>query len=257
MARVNAFCFLLWFLFTNWAAYGLKISSKTAANQALEGTGELLSRKCFMRGISLLPIAAVLPETVHAADVERAGSLISKSGYDVSPMTKEEVLEAVKDLPGLSKNVLLQAGTERAFTGKTVNGYPHDNKKAGVWVSAASGVPLFSSAQKYDSGTGWPSFWAPYDPDHVLERPDPKDVANNLPGFLRRTEVLDRRSRTPRRPRVQRRPAAHGPALLHERGRAAPSPEAEFAAAAAAAAKGSSSRRRRHRRQQHAARSIS
>jgi peptide methionine sulfoxide reductase MsrB len=40
---------------------------------------------------------------------------------------------------------VLQAGTERAFTGKTVDGSPHDNKSKGVYVSAVGGLPLFSS----------------------------------------------------------------------------------------------------------------
>ncbi len=46
----------------------------------------------------------------------------------------------------------------------------YDNKEPGVYVSAVSGVPLFSSETKYDSGTGWPSFYAPVDPDHVEEK---------------------------------------------------------------------------------------
>lgn len=61
------------------------------------------------------------------------------------------------------------SGTERAFTGQTVNGYPHDNKKAGLYVAAIGGLPLFSSETKFDSGTGWPSFYAPVDPTHVIE----------------------------------------------------------------------------------------
>ena len=48
-------------------------------------------------------------------------------------------------------------------------GYPHDNKKEGVYVSAIGGLPLFSSGAKFDSGTGWPSFYAPIDPEHVKE----------------------------------------------------------------------------------------
>ena len=48
-------------------------------------------------------------------------------------------------------------------------GYPHDNKKQGVYVSAIGGLPLFSSDTKFDSGTGWPSFYAPIDPEHVKE----------------------------------------------------------------------------------------
>lgn len=48
-------------------------------------------------------------------------------------------------------------------------GYPHDNKKQGMYVSAIGGLPLFSSDTKFDSGTGWPSFYAPVDPEHVKE----------------------------------------------------------------------------------------
>ena len=48
-------------------------------------------------------------------------------------------------------------------------GYPHDNKKQGMYVSAIGGLPLFSSDTKFDSGTGWPSFYAPIDPEHVKE----------------------------------------------------------------------------------------
>lgn len=67
------------------------------------------------------------------------------------------------------RKVALGSGTERAFSGQTVNGYPHDNKKPGLYVSAVGGLPLFSSETKFDSGTGWPSFWAPVDPTHVIE----------------------------------------------------------------------------------------
>ena len=67
------------------------------------------------------------------------------------------------------RNIALNNGTEPAFTGSTVNGYSHDNKAAGLYVSAVGGLPLFSSDTKFDSGTGWPSFFAPVDPEHVIE----------------------------------------------------------------------------------------
>lgn len=87
-----------------------------------------------------------------------------------------------------NRHVTLEEGTERAFTGKTVNGYAHDNKKKGVYVSALSGLPLFSSDAKFDSGTGWPSFFQPIDPEHVIEVQD-----WSMP-FMPRTEVLDAKS---------------------------------------------------------------
>ncbi|MCB0555755.1 MAG: peptide-methionine (R)-S-oxide reductase MsrB, partial [Phaeodactylibacter sp.] len=60
--------------------------------------------------------------------------------------------------------VLRQAGTERAFTGNFWN-----NKKKGVYICAGCGLPLFSSATKFESGTGWPSFWEPIRKENILE----------------------------------------------------------------------------------------
>ena len=75
--------------------------------------------------------------------------------------------------------VLRQKGTERAFTGKLDKEY-----EEGTYYSAATGEPLFSSEAKYDSGTGWPSFYEPIDPDAVTLIED-----NTL--FMRRVEVVD------------------------------------------------------------------
>ncbi len=63
--------------------------------------------------------------------------------------------------------ILRQRGTERAFTGAL-----YKNQQKGSYFSAATGQPLFSSSTKYDSGSGWPSFWEPIDPDAVRYRVD-------------------------------------------------------------------------------------
>jgi peptide-methionine (R)-S-oxide reductase len=68
-------------------------------------------------------------------------------------------------------------GTERAFTGEY-----WDHKGEGVYACVACGTPLFSSEAKYDSGTGWPSFWEPVDEENVETEED-----RSL--FMRRTEV--------------------------------------------------------------------
>lgn len=113
---------------------------------------------------------------------------ISKSGYDITPLTKEEIQRYSAQLTPFQRDVSFNAGTERAFTGKTVDGTPHDNKRKGLYVGAVGGLPLFSSDQKFDSGTGWPSFWAPIDPEHVIVVVD-----KSIP-FMPRVEVIDARS---------------------------------------------------------------
>ena len=64
-------------------------------------------------------------------------------------------------------HVLREKGTEPAFTGKLL-----ENKKKGTYVCAACGTELFSSDTKFDSGTGWPSFWESVSPESVELIPD-------------------------------------------------------------------------------------
>ena len=74
--------------------------------------------------------------------------------------------------------VARRAGTERAFTGKY-----WDTKTPGVYRCVCCGEPLFDASTKYDSGTGWPSFYAPVDQDAVALKED-----DSL--MMRRTEVM-------------------------------------------------------------------
>jgi peptide-methionine (R)-S-oxide reductase len=69
-------------------------------------------------------------------------------------------------------------GTERAFTGQY-----HATKDKGVYACVCCGQPLFSSDTKFESGTGWPSFWQPLANDAITEKDDRS-------WFMRRTEVL-------------------------------------------------------------------
>jgi len=156
---------------------------------------QVCTRSDFFKNIafSSFILAAPFQGSTSAHAVEQSSP---QQRYNLTPMTAEEIEEASKGLSGLSKYVLFQAGTERPFTGETINGYPQDNKLSGTYVSAVSGVPLFSSNQKYDSRTGWPSFWAPIDDANIIERPDPRDIKEGRPRNRIRTEVLDRKSGT-------------------------------------------------------------
>lgn len=88
--------------------------------------------------------------------------------------------ELRKQLTDIQYEVTQREGTERAFQ----NEY-WDNKREGIYVDIVSGEPLFSSRDKFDSGTGWPSFTKPLVPDNIVEKEDRKL-------FARRTEVRSR-----------------------------------------------------------------
>lgn len=78
---------------------------------------------------------------------------VSRSGFPLT-MTEAEREAAARQLTPLQRHVTLEHGTERAFTGTTVDGTRHDSKARGTYVSALSGLPLFDSSAKFDSGTG-------------------------------------------------------------------------------------------------------
>jgi len=83
-----------------------------------------------------------------------------------------------KILPEMTYHVMFEAGTERPFRNEF-----NDFKGKGTYVSAATGTPLFSSKDKYDSGTGWPSYAKPIDEKAVILRVEPDGSG--------RVEVLD------------------------------------------------------------------
>src|SRR5689334_5748839 len=91
----------------------------------------------------------------------------SKSGYDLTRLTDAQIDRLAGELSPEERRVILHQGTERPFCGLFL-----DNKKDGVYTCRLCGLPLFKSDAKFDSGTGWPSFFQPYDPDHVANIAD-------------------------------------------------------------------------------------
>ncbi len=96
----------------------------------------------------------------------------------MSEKVQKTEAEWKKELSPEAYHILREKGTEAAFTGEYWN-----NHIEGLYRCAACGLELFSSNEKYDSGSGWPSFYAPVAPERVATRED-----DSL--FMRRTEVL-------------------------------------------------------------------
>ncbi len=91
----------------------------------------------------------------------------SVSGYDLGPLSEDRIGELSRGLSQEERHVLLEQGTDRPCTGPLVK-----NKEDGLYVCRLCGLPLYSSDAKFESGTGWPSFFRPFDPAHVRERRD-------------------------------------------------------------------------------------
>jgi len=88
----------------------------------------------------------------------------SASGYDLTPISAAERDKLAVRLTPEERYVLFDHGTERPFCG----GLLHEHGE-GVFACRLCGLPLFRSVAKFESGTGWPSFYAPFDPAHVRE----------------------------------------------------------------------------------------
>ena len=115
------------------------------------------------------------------ADVNLEGYDMTKVEILDSPfwctMTPEDRTAAIDSLTQEQKRVALNDGTEKPFANEYWN-----NKDVGIYVDVVSGEPLFSSADKFDSGTGWPSFDKPIDGINIVEVED-----NSF--FMKRIEV--------------------------------------------------------------------
>jgi peptide-methionine (R)-S-oxide reductase len=105
----------------------------------------------------------------------------SRSGFDVTPLGSDRVTALAADFTPDERHVILHQGTERPFCGLFL-----DNKQAGVYTCRLCGLPLFKSDAKFESGTGWPSFFQPLDADHIAE------ITDDSHG-MRRVEVRCRR----------------------------------------------------------------
>jgi len=101
----------------------------------------------------------------------------SSSGYDLRPLTDGERTALAKALTPEERQVILNQGTERAFCGTLLN-----NKAAGIYACRLCGLPLFRADNKFESGTGWPSFYQGFDDAHIAE------IVDRTHGMIR-TEI--------------------------------------------------------------------
>jgi peptide-methionine (R)-S-oxide reductase len=91
----------------------------------------------------------------------------SSAGFDLTPPTPDQRASLERELSPEEADVLLRHGTEAPFCGGLL-----DEHRDGVFSCRLCGLPLFRSAQKFESGTGWPSFFAPFDDDHLAVERD-------------------------------------------------------------------------------------
>ncbi|NIU76162.1 MAG: hypothetical protein GWN71_22145, partial [Gammaproteobacteria bacterium] len=96
-------------------------------------------------------------KTRATADSQRRAH--SASGHDLTPLPQAERERLAGRLTGEERRILLDQGTERPFCGSLLH-----NEEEGVYACRLCGLPLFSSDAKYESHTGWPSFFQPFDP---------------------------------------------------------------------------------------------
>jgi peptide-methionine (R)-S-oxide reductase len=101
--------------------------------------------------------------------------------FDLTPPSAEQRAAITAELTEQERHVLLQHGTEAPFCGVFL-----DNHKDGVYTCRFCGLPLFRSSAKFDSGTGWPSFFQPFDEQYI------RRIRDSSYGMIRVEEVCAR-----------------------------------------------------------------
>ena len=87
---------------------------------------------------------------------------LSATGHNIDPLDAAEREHLAARLTDEERRILLHHGTEHPFCGGLL-----DNHESGTYQCRLCGLPLFDSSSKFESGTGWPSFFRPFDPDHI------------------------------------------------------------------------------------------
>ncbi len=158
--HVDLYRLAKWLLRATWKAYGVEAWP----------TWFVLDKQGRVRGTHVGEGAYDETESVIKKLLAEDEKSANKSQIENPAMTErvEKTEEQWrKDLTSDQYYVLREAGTERAFTGAY-----WDNHERGTYYCAACGLPLFKSETKFDSGTGWPSFFAPISKANIIEEND-------------------------------------------------------------------------------------
>jgi methionine-R-sulfoxide reductase len=119
------------------------------------------------RALLLALMATVAAAAAPRASAQAAARSVNRDRKVTTPFHKPSDTDLQKKLTSLQYRVTQHEGTEPAFRNEYWN-----NHEAGIYVDIVSGEPLFSSLDKYDSGTGWPSFTRPLVPANVKTKTD-------------------------------------------------------------------------------------
>lgn len=137
-----------------------------------------------MKPLAILALLLLAAQVTQKPGAQKPPAESKERGFPM-PDAHDRVVKSEEEWKKLLTpeqfEVTRKKGTERAFSGAYWN-----NHAEGTYVCICCGLPLFSSDTKFESGTGWPSFWQPIAPNAVKEESDSGF-------FMRRTEVLCRR----------------------------------------------------------------
>lgn len=112
-------------------------------------------------------VKKLFPELIETGeDTTEAGTAADAEGEEIEKIVKTDE-EWRKELTAAQYRILREEGTEKAFSSRL-----NRIKAPGVFRCAACNLPLFETKTKFDSGTGWPSFYEPIKPSHVIQKPD-------------------------------------------------------------------------------------